>query len=63
MLGPNEGIELLGATAGKGLIAAAASFEVVRRRYVGYGLVWPWTSEILRNHDFELLEVQHLTPN
>ena len=37
MLGPNERIELLGATAGKGLIAAAASFEVVRRRYVGFG--------------------------
>ena len=28
-LGPNEGIELLGETAGKRLVAAAASFEVV----------------------------------
>ena len=33
-LGPNEGIELLGETAGKRLVAAAASFEVVWRRYI-----------------------------
>ena len=52
-LGPNEGVEveLLGARAGKGLVAVAAS-----KSFEGHMQGVAWTSEIFTNHDLEFLE-------